>query len=252
MVSPCAKCLDLILSLMEQYSDAAERYLPGACRPHAPRRAGAAGQGPGKHQRFGKAVRHGAAVLHEAHPCSRGQRIDPDAQARPRADMRHREEAICHGRRPGCPHSAPSGKAAPTGSNSSSPPATKGKIEMIRTFKSGTRPDDIARHQGAPGRHLERLDGPCELRAMVGSGAGQMQGLGNGPSSRRRVRDGDQRERRRFRAASERLLPRHRRWRAHRLHECAGRRMEACRTALHDGDHHAARTIRWAPTTSPT
>ena len=96
------------------------------------------------------------------------------------------------------------------------PTRRKNRNDLIA--KSGSRPDDIARHQGAAVGRLERLDGPGELRAMVGSGAGQMQGRGNGPSSRRLVRDADQRERRRFHAASERLLPRHRRWRTDRLH----------------------------------
>ena len=61
----------------------------------------------------------------------------------------------------------------------------------------------------------------------------------------------DERGRRRFPAASECLLPRRRRGRADRLHQCADRRMAACRAALHDGDHHAAATIRRAPTTPP-
>ena len=53
--------------------------------------------------------------------------------------------------------------------------------------KSRSRPHDIASHQGAPGGHLERLDGPRELRAVVGSGAGEMQGSGHGPPSRRLI-----------------------------------------------------------------
>ena len=74
---------------------------------------------------------------------------------------------------------------------------------------------------------------------MVGSGAGQMQSSGNGPPTRRLIRDPDQRKRWRFHPTSEWLLSRHRQSRTDRLHKFPGQWVEIRRTALHDGDHHA-------------
>src|SRR5215211_3980078 len=84
----------------------------------------------------------------------------------------------------GCPSNAPFGKAALTGSSSLSKQYAWRKRRNDAIGKPGSRPDNIARHQGAPVGDLERLDGPPELRAMVGSGAGQVQSRGNGSPPR--------------------------------------------------------------------
>jgi len=106
------------------------------------------------------------------------RRMDPDAQGRPRAHLRHREEAVCRPSKIAVRNNALSGKDAPTGSSLLSPSPQEGKIEMIpssiRTSTLRFRADNQG-GRGAAG--LERMDGPRQLRAMVDSGVRPMQGL---------------------------------------------------------------------------
>ncbi len=67
----------------------------------------------------------------------------------------------------------------------------------------------------------------------------------------RRVHDPDERGRRRFRAASRRLLPGGGRNGADRLHQLPARWMAPGRTRLHERGHHASRTIPTAPNITP-
>ena len=85
-----------------------------------------------------------------------------------------------------------------------------GHSRMFQPPNPDTRFDAVARHQGPSAGRMERLDGPRQLRAVVGSRAGRARSW-RWSSVRAVVRDLISEDGGWLRAAPERLLPRRRR-----------------------------------------